>query len=108
MARDTQRPDKPYLADQSLDDLARMHTETLSELWILRDRVLVLEHLLEQAGVIAPDAVSTLQPDDALTEKLKQDRDAMVARVVGAAHRKALNLNEIQDQAHRGFPEKPK
>ncbi|MEM9533747.1 MAG: hypothetical protein AAGA23_22700 [Pseudomonadota bacterium] len=108
MARDTKRPDKPYFGQQSLDDLVRMHTETLSELWILRDRVLVLEHLLEQAGVIPPNAVSTLEPDDSLTEKLKADRDAMVARVVGAAHRKSLDLEEIKSQAHRGFHDKTK
>ncbi|MEO0995961.1 MAG: hypothetical protein AAFX58_00465 [Pseudomonadota bacterium] len=99
MAQDTRVPDRPYLSTKELDALARMNTELLSELWILRDRVLILEHLLSEAGTIAGGAIDAFEPPEALAEKLRADRDAMVARVAGAAHRQALDVADIRKNA---------
>ncbi|MEL7297909.1 MAG: hypothetical protein AAGJ86_09615 [Pseudomonadota bacterium] len=96
MARDTKRPEKPYLVSSEMDALARFNTELLSELSILRDRVLVLEHLLSEHGVLDPDAVDHHQPSEVLNAKLIQDRDALVARVVGAPHRDELSVENIK------------
>ncbi len=96
MARTTQLPDRSYLSSKELDTIARSQTELLSELWILRDRVLVLEHMLEQANILPPDAIDSFEPPEPLAEKLNQDRDAMVARVAGAGHRDRLDLNELR------------
>ncbi|MFK8053386.1 MAG: hypothetical protein AB8F65_10480 [Woeseiaceae bacterium] len=98
MARDTKLPDETYFSAKEIDALARMNTELLSELWILRDRVLVLEHLLSESGVIEVDAIDQHQPSEALTEKLLADRDGLVARVVGAPHRTSLSVDEIKKQ----------
>ena len=40
--RTVDRPERPYLGQKELDDLMRMNSELLAELWILRDRVTVL------------------------------------------------------------------
>jgi hypothetical protein len=83
VARTRERPSTPYLGTPEFDHLARMNTELLSELWILRDRVTVLEHLLEQKAVIERRALDTLVPEGALAEELERERARLVERVVG-------------------------
>ena len=95
MAQDTRIPERSYLGSNDLDALARFNTELLSELWILRDRVRVLEHLLTQADVIAADAVDRFEPPEDLSAALLKERDELVARVAGAAHREELSVDEI-------------
>ncbi|MDX6744072.1 hypothetical protein [Actinocorallia sp. A-T 12471] len=73
-----------YLESDRLDDLARMIAELTSELWILKDRTLVLEHLLERHGVIAAAAVDGLAPSADLAARLRAEREALVSRVFGA------------------------
>ncbi len=91
MARTTELPERSYLSSAELDSLARMHTEMMAELWILRDRVLVLEQLLTDSGVLKPEQVDQYAPGPDLTLKLNADRDRMVARIVGAGHRQTLD-----------------
>ena len=85
--RTTQTPDNPNLSSKEMDSLGRTQAELLSELWILRDRVLVLEHLLAEAGILKPGQIDNFDPPPALTEQLDADRDSLVARVIGAGHR---------------------
>ena len=91
MARTTQTPERAYLSSAELDSLARMHAEMMSELWILRDRVLVLEQLLTESGTLQAEQVDQYSPGPELTAKLNADRDRMVARIVGAGHRQSLD-----------------
>lgn len=98
MARTTELPDRSYLSTKELDAIVRSQTELLSELWILRDRVLVLEHLLEQANILPPEAIDNLELPQDLADKLQQDRDTLVARVAGAGHRDRLDLEKLQKQ----------
>ena len=58
----TQPPSRPVTGDERLDGLLRMNTELLSELWILRDRVMVLERILEEKGLLDAQAVSNYVP----------------------------------------------
>ena len=95
MAKDTRVPEAPYLDGKDLDAVVRMQTEMLSELWILKDRVLLLEHLLEQRGVVPSEAIDALQPDAALSSKLQAERDALVGRILAAGSRSELSLNEL-------------
>lgn len=96
MARTTDLPERSYLSSRELDGLARSQTELLSELWILRDRVLVLEHLLVEAGVLGKNQLDGFEPPQELAKSLQEDRDALVARVVGAGHRDRLDLEELR------------
>lgn len=77
--------DQPqYLESRRLDELARMVTELASEVWILRDRCLVLEHLLAKQGVVSEGALDELRPDAELAEKLQNERKVFVQKVFGA------------------------
>ncbi|WP_326696851.1 hypothetical protein OG909_05690 [Streptomyces sp. NBC_01754] len=73
-----------YLGSDRLDELARMVTELASEVWILRDRNLVLEHLLASTGAVDPQELDGLRPEGEFAERVAGERDAFVSRVFGA------------------------
>ena len=78
-------PHRPsYLGSDRLDDLARMLTEVASELWILKDRNMVLEALLAESGVLTPGSVEAHQPDDETARRIAAERSAFTARIFGA------------------------
>ncbi len=99
MARTRERPLKPYLGTPELDHLARMNTELLAELWILRDRVTLLEHLLEQKSVIERHTLDTMVPTGALAEELDRERERLVARVVGAPNATPPSVEALKQEA---------
>ncbi|TDC55177.1 hypothetical protein E1281_14015, partial [Actinomadura sp. KC345] len=73
-----------YLESERLDEIARMLTELASEVWILRDRTHVLEHLLRERGCLDEGALDALRPSGELLERLAEERAAFVGRVFGA------------------------
>ncbi len=100
--RTVERPARPYLAQKELDDVVRMNTELLAELWILRDRVTVLEHMLEQRKVIDRTALADFVPDGELAKELERERNALVARVAGAPHATTYDFATLAKQAEVG------
>jgi hypothetical protein len=73
-----------YTDSEKYDALVRMNTELLSELWIMRDRMMVMEHLLETRLGLAAKEIDDFDPPPELESKLLAERDALVRRVVGA------------------------
>jgi hypothetical protein len=74
----------PYLTADNVDDLGRMTMALLAELWIVRDRMAVLEQLLIERGGLTEDEIDDYVPSPALSAKLETLRDRMAAAVVGA------------------------
>jgi hypothetical protein len=82
--------DRPtYLGSERADDLARMITELASEVWVLRDRVTIMEHVLEKNGVLTRHTLDTYVPDADLAEELAAARKELIERVLGAPFRSA-------------------
>jgi hypothetical protein len=90
-----------YLDGKINEDLARMVTELTSEVWVLRDRLMVLEHLLASQGVVAQGQLDEFVPDDELTANLQAEREALVARVIGAPHNKDITVEGLVAKGHR-------
>jgi hypothetical protein len=99
VARTTEKPERPNLSSQEIEALAGTQTELVSELWILRDRVLILEHLLAEAGILKPGQIDEFAPPEDLSKKLEKDRDLFVARVIGAGHRRHFSVESLKAQA---------
>jgi len=75
---------KPYLSEQNVDDLGRMLLALLSEVWIMRDRMAITEHLLfEKTGISSADIDDYLPTPD-FAAKLEALRQRVVTNVVGA------------------------
>ena len=55
---------------------------TLQELWVLKDRHMVLERVLQDHGIDVTEAVERLQPDPDLTAKLDAERKRFLETVL--------------------------
>lgn len=64
------------LAPTQIDDLGLALVTLARELWVTKDRQLILEHMLEQSGAITD--VGAYQPDEALNAKLAQERTLFI------------------------------
>lgn len=94
-------PPAPYLETETLDHLARMHTELLSELWILRDRVMVLEKLLEEKGTVAREEIDRYVPQGAFEQEIETERAALIRRVVGAPWKQDYTVESLIENKGR-------
>ena len=72
------------LQADDLDRLGQALITLAKELWVVKDRVRILEATLAEAGVIVPDAVDRFQPDAELSESLATDRALLIENVLGA------------------------
>jgi hypothetical protein len=78
----TRRP--VYLESEQQDDLVRLCLRLLNEVWTLRDRLTVVEALLETHAAIPRESIETYVPEAALAEELAAERLAMIKRVMDA------------------------
>lgn len=92
------RSRKHYLEPGDIDQLARQHVELMAEVWILRDRVRLLESVLQIKGILEAEQLDTMVPGDTLKQALKRERDAFVARIVGLPPERRT-VDELKAQA---------
>lgn len=77
-------PDLPYLGKNNIDDLGRMVVALLSEVWILRDRVHVLEDLLAQRGGPTFEEIDNHKPKGESLNRLEAERKRLISNVIAA------------------------
>lgn len=87
-----------YLAAHDVDYTARMCMALLSELWITRDRVAVLERILVEKGVIGEAEVNDFVPTEPFKSEILKLRDVVVQNVVGAPLNDAPSVNELKEK----------
>lgn len=75
---------KPLLKTNQLDNLGEAILTLTRELWVLTDRVHVLEAVLEQSGLDVRDAVDRFQPSPAFQADLDARGAQLVEAIVGA------------------------
>lgn len=86
---------EPYLASDDLDYLVRMNMELLSELWIARDRIAVLERMLVDKKVFTDGEVDSFVPDEGMKSHLENLRTIVVENVIGAPYKNDLTVNDL-------------
>lgn len=67
-----------------IEDVATAFVSMAGELWIVKDRLAVLERVLEKHGIPAPSSVDRYEPDPEFKARLDAERRAWVRRIVGA------------------------
>ena len=77
MARFPAAFDAPYV-----DALLRMNTELLAELWIVKDRLLILERIFQDKLGISAEEIDRFAPDRDLGQKLDREREVMMKKVM--------------------------
>ncbi|MFC0205108.1 hypothetical protein [Novosphingobium soli] len=75
---------KDYLGPESVTDVARMLMALVSEVWIMRDRQIVTEHLLETKGSVTREELDEFVPSGELAERLTFERERFARLIAGA------------------------
>ena len=78
--------DEPYV-----DALMRINTELLTELWIVKDRLFVLEKLLIENKNLKENQVDDYVPNDKFIKMLDQAREKLIKRVIESPFREEEN-----------------
>jgi hypothetical protein len=94
-------PKQPYTGDEMIDNIIRMNTELMSEVWVLRDRVTILEQMLQDKGVVSRKALDDFVPTGDLAKELLRERDGMVERVVGGAWMQGFSVESLVAKAKK-------
>jgi hypothetical protein len=79
--------DSPRYLDPTLDtdSLMRMILELASEVWVQRDRLEVIEFLLDDRGALTRDDINDYVPTDEVKAQLAAGRTQFVSRLLAAA-----------------------
>ena len=77
-------PARTLLGSDQLDRLADALLVLSREVWVLRDRQILLEQVLAREGIDASAAIDALEPDSVLQARLDIERDRLIGAVVGA------------------------
>lgn len=72
------------LTTDDIDNLAQAILTLTEELWVMKDRQKILEAALSDAGIITPQTLDRFEPEGALAESLRADRQQFVKRVLSA------------------------
>ncbi len=78
------RPNRPILKDADMNGLGQAIITLTKEIWVLTDRLHVMEAVMKENGVDIVDQLRTYQPDEALHAKLKAENEALIDRVLSA------------------------
>jgi hypothetical protein len=92
-------PSKAYLKDEIDDALGRMVFQLLSELWITRDRLAVVEQVLVDKGLVGPREADDYVPSEDFNARIEALRKLMVDNVLGAPLRPDLSRAALQEKA---------
>ncbi len=74
--------DASFFEHPYIDNLVKMNTEILTELWILKDRFHILEKVLEEKKYITKDDINNYEPKDEFLKFLDNEREKMIKKVI--------------------------
>ncbi len=95
-----------YLNEDNIDDLGRMTLALLSEFWVMRDRMAIMEALLIKAKVIGPDDIEQFSYTPEQEVEMEKLRDRIVTAVIGApVAAKERSVEQILERAGFKKPE---
>lgn len=78
------RPDRDTLQAWQMGDVGQAILTLTRELWVVKDRLRVLEAVLDDHGIDAHQAIERYQPDAAVAAELAEAGQALASRVIAA------------------------
>jgi len=81
-----QRSNPQYFSDPMIDKLLEIILLMGGEVWTLRDRQTVMEHLLATQGRVTPDLIETFKPDQAFEDRCEEQRIQFINRIYGCLY----------------------
>ena len=77
-------PDRVTLTQADVASLGQAVLTLTRELWVITDRMHVMEAVLAKHGLDISDEISQHKPDNVLSEKLQRDGTALIERVLSS------------------------
>ena len=78
------RPERDILKDTDINGIGQAVITLTKEIWVLTDRLHVMEAVMADNGIDISEQIKTYQPDEALQSKLKAENQALIERVLSA------------------------
>ncbi|MCB2106125.1 MAG: hypothetical protein KDE14_00435 [Rhodobacteraceae bacterium] len=70
-----------YFKDPMIDHLLEIVLQLGAELWIVKDRQMIVEHLLATEGKVTPEMIERFRPPQDLAQKLAEERRTLSRRL---------------------------
>lgn len=70
-----------YFKDPMIDHLIEIVLQLGAELWVVKDRQMVTEHLLATQGKVTPEMIEQFKPSPEMRERLGQERKELSRRL---------------------------
>ena len=83
-----------YFRDPVIDHLIEVVLMLGGELWVNRDRQMIMEELLATEGKVTPDMIESFKPSEAFAEQQQRARRAFTERVYGCLQYEGLEAPE--------------
>lgn len=81
--RPTDPPARQFLGPDQIDNLGKALLVLTRELWVVKDRVAIMEKVMEKHGIPASE-INDYQPDEAFEAELKAQRQHLIDTVLSA------------------------
>ena len=82
--RDFNTPDRETLSDLDIGSLGLAVLTLTRELWVLTDRLHVMEAVLAEKNLDIREDIKRFQPDEAMTAELREQSAALTNRILSA------------------------
>ncbi|MCS6947014.1 MAG: hypothetical protein NZM12_05300 [Steroidobacteraceae bacterium] len=83
-------PEPAFFDNPAIDNLIAVTLELGAELWVVRERLRVLERLLSEHGRVTTEMIEQYRPSAEEQARARAERDAFVNRVYGAFARRTV------------------
>lgn len=74
-----------WLGDEMLDRMMNVIMGLAEELYVTRDRLQVMERVLENRGALDREELDRWKPDEDQQDEILRDRDAFIAAILSRA-----------------------
>ena len=75
-----------YFADPMIDRLMTIVLQLGAELWVTRDRQMIVEHLLATEGRVTPQMIEQFKPSPQMAEAQRDARRALAKSLYGGLY----------------------
>lgn len=75
-----------YFKDPMIDHLLEICLQLAGEIWVNRDRQMVIEHLLATEGKVTPDMIEAFKPEPDMKEAMRDARRLFTQRIFSSLY----------------------
>ncbi len=75
-----------YYRDPMIDHLLEVCLQLAGEIWVNRDRQMIIEHLLATEGKVTPDMIESFRPDQDMKASMRDARRVFTQRIFGSLY----------------------